>query len=211
MRQVALSRLRQRQRERLPAADVRLGILGGSFDPIHHGHLIVAQLAREALGLDRVLLMVSGTQPLKERHGVGAVHRLRMSERASEGIPGIEVDGREWGRGGTSYTVDTLRELTQEHPGAELVLLLGSDAAAQLPRWREVEEVLRLARLVVFRRAGAAVPEGFEEIAVPAIEISSTAVRARAAAGLSLRGWVPERVADYISGLDLYRTQGGAG
>lgn len=190
---------------------MRLGILGGSFDPIHHGHLIVAQLAREALGLDRVLLLVSANQPLKERHGVAAVHRLRMTELAAEGIPGLEVDGREVARGGTTYTVDTLRELGNEYPGVSLVLLLGSDAAAQLPQWREVEELLRLAHPVAFRRAGAAVPEGFEEIVVPAMELSSTAIRARAAAGLSLRGWVPERVADYISGLDLYRTQGGAG
>jgi nicotinate-nucleotide adenylyltransferase len=190
---------------------VRLGILGGSFDPIHHGHLIVAQVAREALNLDRVLLVVSASQPLKEHHGASAAHRLRMTELAVDGIPGLEVDGREVSRGGTSYTVDTLRELSLEHPGAELVLLLGSDAAAQLPQWREVEEVLRSARPVVFGRAGAAVPDGFDQIVVPAMELSSTAIRARARAGQTLRGWVPERVADYISGLDLYRTQGGAG
>lgn len=190
---------------------MRLGILGGSFDPIHHGHLIVAQLAREVLELDRVLLMVSASQPLKKRHGVAAVHRLRMAELAAEGIPGLEVDGREVARGGTSYTIDTLRELAGQHRGADLVLLLGSDVATQLPRWHEVEEVLRLARLVVFRRSGTAVPEGFPELEVPVLELSSTAIRARAAAGRSLRGWVPERVADYISGLDLYRTQGGAG
>jgi nicotinate-nucleotide adenylyltransferase len=190
---------------------VRLGILGGSFDPIHHGHLIVAQLAREALVLDRVLLMVSANQPLKERHGAAAVHRLRMTELACEGMAGVAADGREVTRGGTSFTVDTLRELTLEHPDAELVLLLGGDAAAQLPRWREVEEVLRLARVVVFARAGAPIPDGFDEIRVPAIDISSTEIRSRAARGLPLRGWVPERVADYISGLDLYRTQGGAG
>ncbi len=178
---------------------------------MHHGHLIVAQVARETLGLDRVLLMVSASQPLKERHGVAAMHRLRMAQLAADGIPGLEVDGREVARGGTSYTVETLRELAGEYPRTELVLLLGSDAAAQLPQWREAEAVLRLARPVVFSRAGAAVPEGLEAIAVPAMEISSTEIRRRAARGLSLRGWVPERVADYISGLDLYRTQGGAG
>lgn len=190
---------------------MRLGILGGSFDPIHHGHLIVAQVARESLGLDRVLLTVSATQPLKVRHGAPAVHRLRMTELAAEGIPGLEVDGREVARGGTSYTVDTLRELQVEHPGAELVLLLGSDAATQLPRWHEVEAVMQLAKVAVFRRAGVPVPEGLHQLDVPALELSSSAIRVRAAAGQSLRGWVPERVADYISGLDLYRTQGGAG
>ena len=190
---------------------MRLGILGGSFDPIHHGHLIIAQLAREALGLDRVLLMVSAAQPLKEGHAVAAVHRLRMVELAAEGIPGLEVDGREVARGGPSYTVDTLRELGREHPGAELVLLLGSDAAAGLAQWREVDAVRRLAHLVVFRRAGTPVPEGVDSVEVPLLELSSTAIRARASSARSLRGWVPERVADYISGLDLYRTQGGAG
>lgn len=190
---------------------MRLGILGGSFDPIHNGHLIVAQVARESLALDRVVLMVSASQPLKDRHGASATDRLRMTELAVEGIPGLEVDSREVARGGTTYTVDTLRELRAEHPGGEFVLLLGSDAAGQLSQWREVEEVLRLAHPVVFGRAGAPATEGFASIDVPAMELSSTAIRARARAGLSLRGWVPDRVADYISGLDLYRTQGGAG
>jgi nicotinate-nucleotide adenylyltransferase len=190
---------------------VRFGILGGSFDPIHHGHLIVAQLAREALDLDRVLLMVSASQPLKAGHGAAAVHRLRMAELACEGIPGLEVDGREVARGGHSYTIDTLRDLGREHSGAELVLLLGSDAAAGLPQWREADEVVRLARLVVFRRSGTPVPEGSDSFEVPQMELSSTAIRERATHGRSLRGWVPERVADYISGLDLYRTQGGVG
>lgn len=190
---------------------MRLGILGGSFDPIHHGHLIAAQLAHEALGLDRVLLVVSAAQPLKAGHGAPAVHRLRMTELASEGIAALAADGREIARGGTSYTVDTLRGLRDEWPGAELVLLLGSDAAAEFGRWRDPAGIRDLARVVTFARAGIAPPDGFETVAVPAVEISSTAIRARAARGLSLRGWVPERVADYISGLALYQQTGGAG
>lgn len=190
-----------------PATEVRLGIFGGSFDPIHHGHLIVAQLAREALGLERVVLMVSGAQPLKPGHGASASDRLRMTEIAADGVTGLEVDGREVSRGGPSYTVDTLRELRREHPGVELVLLLGSDAVAGLPSWHEPDEVAALARIVAFGRGETAVPAGIEQIEVPVLEISSTGIRARAAAGKSLRGWVPERVADYISGLDLYRTR----
>lgn len=190
---------------------MRLGILGGSFDPIHHGHLIAAQVAREALDLDRVLLMVSASQPLKPGHGAAATDRLRMVELAVEGIPGLVADGRELSRGGPSYTIDTLRELAAELPGTQLVLLLGSDAAARLSAWREPEQIAALARIVVFGRGQTAVPEGFDTVSVPALELSSTAVRARAAAGLSLRGWVPERVADYISGLNLYRIRGGAG
>lgn len=187
---------------------MRLGILGGSFDPIHNGHLIIAQLAREALALDRVLLVVSAQQPLKISHGAAPAHRLRMVELAVAGVDGLEADGREIARGGPSYMVDTLRELRGEAPGAELVLLLGSDAAADLPRWRESDAVRELARIAVFQR-GAAVPEADRAFEVPVIDISSTAIRERAAAGASLAGWVPGRVADYISGLALYQPQGG--
>ena len=190
---------------------MRLGILGGSFDPIHNAHLIVAQLAREALALDRLLLVVSARQPLKAGHGADAADRLQMATLACAGLEGIEADGREVARGGPSYTVDTLRELGREDPGAELVLLLGTDAARDLPRWHEAGEVRRLARLVAFARGGEAPPAGMEPLTIPELAISSTEIRARLAAGRSVRGWVPESVADYISGLALYRTQGGAG
>lgn len=187
-----------------------MGLFGGSFDPIHHAHLIVAQSALEQLGLDRVLLLVSAAQPLKPGHGAPALDRLRMVELAVEGCPGLVADGREVARGGPTYTVDTLRELADEHPGAELVLILGSDAVAELPRWRDAEEVTRRARVAVVHRAGTPMPAGAAAVEIPALDLSSTAIRARAAAGRPLRGWVPQRVADYISGLALYRTEGGA-
>ncbi len=186
---------------------MRLGILGGSFDPIHNAHLIVAQLAREALGLDRVLLVVSGSQPLKQGHGARAADRLRMVELAVAAIPGLEADGREVRRGGPSYMVDTLRELAAAHPGAELVLLLGADAAADLPHWREPEAIERLATVAVFRR-GAGATQG-AAFAVPDLDLSSTAIRDRLQAGLGVHGWVPDAVAGYISGLALYQAQGG--
>lgn len=186
---------------------MRIGILGGSFDPIHHGHLIVAQLAREQLGLDRVVLMVAAAQPLKAEHGAKASDRARMAELAVEGIPGLVVDRRELDRPGPSYTVDTLRELTVEFPGTDLVLLLGGDAARQFPRWRAPEEIRTLARLATFARGGEDPPPDMgDRIEVPRLELSSTAIRTRAAAGLSLAGWVPPAVAGYISGLRLYGT-----
>ncbi|HRP09212.1 MAG TPA: nicotinate-nicotinamide nucleotide adenylyltransferase, partial [Gemmatimonadales bacterium] len=107
-----------------------IGLLGGSFDPVHNGHLIAAQLAREALELDLVLMLPAARQPLKPGHGAQAADRLRMLELAVDGLEGVTADGREIGRGDVSYTVDTLEELARERPGAGLVLLLGSDAAA---------------------------------------------------------------------------------
>lgn len=186
---------------------MRLGILGGSFDPIHHGHLIVAQLAREQLGLDRVLLVVAAAQPLKVGHRASAADRARMVELAIEGVPGLAVDRRELARPGPSYTVDTVRELAGEFPGAELVLLLGGDAARQFPSWRDPDGIRAVARLATFVRGGEDPPTGLgERVVVPRLELSSTAIRERAAAGLPLAGWVPPAVAGYISGLQLYGT-----
>lgn len=188
---------------------MRLGILGGSFDPIHNAHLIVAQSAREQLGLDRVVFMVSGSQPLKAGHGASGLDRLRMVELGVAGLPGCTTDGREVFRDGPSFAIDTLHELAREHPGAELVLILGSDAAREMPRWREAEEVARLATIAVVARADEPMAAGRGAFVVPAMAISSTEIRGRAAAGLDLRGWVPSSVADYISGLALYQTPGG--
>lgn len=186
---------------------MRVGILGGSFDPVHHGHLIVAQLAREQLGLDRVVFMVAAAQPLKSGHGASPADRARMVELAIEGIEGLAVDRRELRRTGPSYTVDTLRELARERPGDEFVLLLGGDAARQFPQWRAPEEIRALARLACFVRGGEDPPPGLgERVHVPRLELSSTTIRTRAAAGLSLAGWVPAVVAGYISGLRLYGT-----
>lgn len=192
---------------------MRVGILGGSFDPIHNAHLIVAQLARDTLGLDVVRLMIAARQPLKpEGHVATPEQRAKMVELAIVGLPGLVADRRELCRDTPSWTLDTLRELRAEAPGAELVLLLGADAARRFGEWREPEAVRSMARIVVFRRGAEPVPPGFDgELAVPEIAVSSTEVRARAAAGLPLAGWVPEPVADYISRFGLYRAGSGTG
>ncbi|MES2306144.1 MAG: nicotinate-nucleotide adenylyltransferase [Gemmatimonadota bacterium] len=190
---------------------MRIGILGGSFDPIHHAHLIVAQLAREQLHLDQVRFVVAAQQPFKiGRHRAPAEARLRMVELAVASVPGFVADGRELDREGPSYTVDTLREILAEFSGAELVLLLGADAARGFAAWHEPDSIRALATVAVFARGGESPPEGFDALVqVPVMELSSTEIRSRVAMGRSLTGWVPERVGDYISGLQLYRSEAG--
>ena len=186
-----------------------IGLFGGSFDPIHHGHLIVARSVAEALGLSAVRFVPARQQPLKDDgHGADAGHRARMVELAIAGEAGFSLERAELDRPGPSYTVDTLRAIAAREPAADLVLLLGADAARDLPRWREGNEVVRLARLALFTRGGEAappVPGTWRTVAVPAVEISATVVRRRVAQGRSVRYWVPDAVADYIATHGLYR------
>ena len=187
-----------------------LGIFGGSFDPIHNAHLIVAELAREQLGLDQVLFMVAAAQPLKQgKHHAASLDRAWMVSMAIEGIPGMAIDQRELDRPGPSYTVDTLRELRAEYPDHELILLMGADTAQGFAQWHDPGEIRRLARIAVFRRDNEAIPSGFDlEVAVPQLELSSTEVRTRAAQQLPLVGWVPRDIAEYIAGERLYGSNG---
>lgn len=183
---------------------MRIGVLGGSFDPVHLGHLLAAQALQERLGLDEVRLIPAGRQPFKpEGHGASADHRAAMLELAVAGAPGLVADRIEVDRPGPSYTVDTLRALHARHPGDDLVLLVGSDAARSLPAWHEAEAIPGLAQVVVFARGGQAALAGAE--VVPQVEISSTAVRERVRTGRSLRYWVPDAVAGYIATHRLYR------
>jgi nicotinate-nucleotide adenylyltransferase len=195
-------------------------VFGGSFDPIHHAHLIVARLAIEQLALERVLFLVAGAQPFKQgRHAADAAHRLRMVELALEGSSDCIADGRELFRPAPSYTVDSLRDLRREQPHAEFVLIMGADVASGFSDWREPDAVRALAKIAVCARTGphalgAERPtpgsQRFDaEVRVPMIDISSTGVRARAAAGLPLAGWVPLAVADYIVASQLYRSPAG--
>lgn len=180
---------------------MRIGVFGGSFDPIHHGHLIAAVALREALALDEVRLVVAREQPLKPGgHCASPEDRAAMVELAVEGTPGLRADRSELARPGPSYMVDTLRRLKSETADAELVLLVGADAASDLDRWREPDVIRALARVEVFTRPGAA----NAGVPVPAVEISSTGIRARVGAGRTIRYWVPEPVARYITRHRLY-------
>jgi nicotinate-nucleotide adenylyltransferase len=190
-----------------------VGLFGGSFDPIHHGHLLVAQAAAEVLGLDEVRFVPAREQPFKVgEHAAAAADRATMVERAIAGSPGMRLERLELDRAGPSYTVDTLRALRVREPDTSFVLLVGSDAAIGVPRWHEAPELSRLARIVAFGRAGAtagALPPGIGFITVPAVEISSTAVRERVRRGQSIRYWVPDAVAEFIASRGLYRDGAG--
>jgi nicotinate-nucleotide adenylyltransferase len=185
-----------------------VGFLGGSFDPVHHGHLIVGQVALEQLGLDELRLVPAREQPLKQgRHRTSAEHRAAMVSLAIRGAPGFELETVELDRPGPSYTVPTLEAIRQREPGSRIVLLLGADAAADLPAWREVERIPQLARLVVFARPGSAVPQSSvigQVIQVPAVDISATEIRRRVSQGRPIRYWVPDAVAEYITRHQLY-------
>jgi nicotinate-nucleotide adenylyltransferase len=191
----------------------RIGIFGGTFDPPHIGHLIVAQDAWAALGLDRVVFMPAAVPPHKADLAITpAALRLEMIRAAVAGDPRFEVSDLELRRAGPSYTVDTLRELRARDPEVALFFLLGVDQFRDLHLWREPEELARLATLVVVSRGGEAVttkpglPHRLLE--VTRIDLSATALRARVAAGEPIRYLVPEAVAAVIGREGLY---GGGG
>lgn len=189
---------------------MRRGVFGGSFDPVHVGHITVSDAAAAALGLGIVHLVPAYDQPFKSgEHCAGPEHRLAMLERAVVGHPRLVADDREIRRGGVSYTVDTLREMRREYPGDSLCLLIGADAAVDLPNWRDVDELTQLARIVALTRPGAAPPDHSmvdQCLAVPAIDVSATEIRRRVVGGEPIANLVPPAVAAYIASHGLYRT-----
>lgn len=192
---------------------MRIGLLGGSFDPPHTGHLLAAGDAFEALALDRLLFIPNAVQPLK----VGQVaatpeQRLEMVRRLVAGDSRFEVDSVEIERGGLSYTVDTLSTLVARWPQAALFWLVGADVSRTFGKWREPGRIAELATLVVMQRPGTdledfgnAMPESTRVLQTRRIDISSTEVRQRVAEGKSIRGFVPEAVAEFIAVHGLYR------
>ena len=187
---------------------MRIGILGGAFDPIHLGHLAAAEAALERLGLDRVLLLPSGEPPYKRVHA-SREDRMAMVTLACEDRPGLQPCGAEIDRPGATYAVDTLRMLKRDHPSDEFCYILGRDAAETLPKWRGIDEIATLASFAVIERPGAgALPDvpglKMESLNVKCPDISSGAVRRRVAAGEDIGGLVPEVVAAYIRAQGLY-------
>jgi nicotinate-nucleotide adenylyltransferase len=185
-----------------------IGVFGGSFDPVHHGHLIVGQVASETLGLDSLQFVPAREQPFKRGlHRSSPEHRTAMLSLAVSGYPSFGLERSELARPAPSYTIDTLDDLSRRHPRTALVLLLGADAAAELSLWHQAERLPQLARVVVFARPGSAVPANpliSQVIRVPAVDISATEIRRRVSRGLSIRYWVPDAVAEYIARHQLY-------
>lgn len=188
----------------------RIGVFGGTFDPVHVGHLVTAVNVRHALELDRVLLVVAN-DPWQKSGSVAtrAEDRLAMVVAAVAGVPGLEACDLELRRGGPSYSADTLADLAKDNPGAELHLILGSDAAGGLSTWERGEEVQALAHLVVVTRPGAEAaqpPSGWEHVVVevPRLDVSSTDLRARVAEGRPLDWLVTDEVVKVIEERRLY-------
>jgi nicotinate-nucleotide adenylyltransferase len=195
------------------------GVFGGTFDPIHLAHLAVAEAARDAFGLRRVLFIPAAQPPHKPGHDISPVEdRLAMVEAAVEGNPAFEISRLEIERSGPSYTVDTLTALCEAAPGDRLALILSAESYSEFGSWHEPRRILDLAALIVAPRVGYAdadpdliarqFPEARATVAFmdgPRIRLSASEIRQRAADGRSVRYLVPDAVAAYIGDHDLYQ------
>jgi len=192
---------------------VRIGLFGGTFDPVHLGHLRAAESAREALGLERVALVPSAQPPHRPQPLSPAEDRLAMCRLATSPHPCFETWDLELRRAGPSYTVDTVAALLAERPGDDFVLIVGADTWAEMPSWREPQRLFSLVEVAVAARPGTEAQElappfpgcrGVSRVEGPVLGISATAIRERVRAGHSIRFLVPDPVADYIERRRLY-------
>ena len=181
-----------------------IGILGGTFDPVHNAHLAMAHAALEALKLKRVLFIPTGNPRYRTPAVASGKDRLEMLRLALAGDPRLEIDPRELQAGASGYTVDTLSDLHAEGMN-DLYLLMGADQYAKLGSWHNPQEIARLAKIAVFARPGVELEEPVDLVPMRPMAISSSALRARAARGDDLSGLVPEPVANYIARRALYR------
>lgn len=197
----------------------RLGIMGGTFDPVHYGHLVAAETARVEFKLNKVLFIPTGTPPHKDSHKVTpAGFRYEMVKYSIADNPYFKISDIEIKREGPSYTIDTLRALKESWPDQELYFITGTDALRELFFWREAEEILSLTHVVGAARPGFDATEFLQKVQhdhskimdrihyfeVPALAISSTDIRARLKSGKSIRYLLPEEVRSYITEKRLY-------
>ncbi|MBI1904048.1 MAG: nicotinate-nucleotide adenylyltransferase [Planctomycetia bacterium] len=203
---------------------MRLGVFGGTFDPVHLGHLLLAESCRESCRLDRVWFVPAGQPPHKTNHALTpAEKRIEMLKLAIGGHEAFDICRLEIDRPGPSYSYETLAAIRQQQPGAELFFLMGSDSLADLPTWREPAKICELAELVVVRRAGAEGPdwsriEGLASkdridrfrrgaVEMPLVDIKSRDIRRRVAEGRSIRFMTPRAVEVYVQAQGLYLEQ----
>jgi nicotinate-nucleotide adenylyltransferase len=188
----------------------RLGLFGGSFDPVHLGHLLVAHAAREELALDRLFFIPAAQSPFKpDRRPTPAHQRLRLLRLALSGQPWCELDEQEISRGGVSYTIETVRHYARCFPGVQLFYLIGADHAPLLPKWRDAEALAGLAQFVVIPRPGRPhqdLPPPFSGgfLSGFPLGVSSSQIRARIKDGLTIDNLVPAAVAEAIRNNGLY-------
>jgi nicotinate-nucleotide adenylyltransferase len=180
---------------------VQIGILGGTFDPVHNAHLAMARAALEHLKLDKVLFIPTGPTKYRNPARASAEDRLAMLRLAIQNQQGFEIDERELRPDATGYTVDTLRSLALDQP----FLLMGADQYGKLDTWHAPDEIVRLARLAVFARPGFVLQKDVKVIPMPPSAISASEIRARAARGEDISPFVPPAVADYIRSRRPYR------
>ena len=196
---------------------MRIGVLGGSFDPVHYGHLRTVEAAAARFGLDEVIYVPARLSPFKTEAPADARHRVAMLALALQGRPDWRIALDELDREPPSYTVDTLRALAARSLPGDLWLLMGTDMLAHLDRWKEPEEIVRLARIAAFHREPfvgdglrvpdiAGLPNRLEVFDAGSVNISSSGLRADLARGGSAEGRVPEPVAEYITKQGLYRS-----
>ncbi len=189
----------------------RIGLFGGSFDPVHIGHLLVAQAACEELSLDRLFFIPAAQSPFKPMsEPVAAALRLRMLRLSLAGKSNYEIDTQELTRGGVSYSVDSVRDYTKRFSGTELFYLIGADHVPTLPKWREAEQLAALVQFVVIPRPGEIpatlpVPFRIQVLGGWPLRLSSSQIRARVREGRDIAHLVPPGIADVIREANLYR------
>ncbi|MFM6967140.1 MAG: nicotinate-nucleotide adenylyltransferase [Rhodoluna sp.] len=189
---------------------LRLGVMGGTFDPIHNGHLVAASEVAAALKLDEVIFVPTG-EPWQKSEVTSTSDRYLMTEIATAANPRFKVSTVDIDRPGPTYTVDTLRDLRKQHPDAELFFITGADAISSMSTWRDVTELWSLAKFIAVTRPGHTLdlpkaPEGtIQVLEIPALSISSTDIRNRVAAGMPIWYLVPDGIVQFIAKHGLYR------
>ncbi|NLJ78640.1 MAG: nicotinate-nucleotide adenylyltransferase [Tissierellia bacterium] len=198
----------------------KIGIMGGTFDPIHNGHLILAEHSRINFGLDEVLFIPTGNPPHKDEDGISSdIHRYNMTLLAIETNPYFNISTMEMERQGNTYTIDTIRQLQEEYPSVDFYFILGSDSFSNIDRWKDYMKLVTLCEFIILKRSGTGEDgeldmrvrefnrrynSSFHILNAPNIEISSTGIRNNIGMGLSIKYLVPEGVEAYIERERLY-------